>query len=298
MIKLEDEYRRLFAEEPNNSKLNDPHALQLNVFENAHTFKYEPETEDEAKVPKLFLRSRVNQTSGPNICDQATFVKNWKALTVGILDGLNWNNVFVAGGAVLACLSLDQSRYRTSDIDIFIHGITSEAAANEKLKEIHALVSKNTKHQGEVIRTARAVTLINPYPYRHVQIILRLYQSPSEVLLGFDIDSCTVGFDGKNVWCMDRFRRALNKRYNLVNMSRRSITYEQRLYKYGKRGFAAAVPDLDKARVDAVIFDRKRSDLQGLAKLLHYDHEDLYSNTKYQVRQNIVSFATVCASVL
>ena len=85
---------------------------------------------------------------------------------------------------------------------------------------------KNTGSRGEVVRTKRAVTILNQYPYRHVQVILRLYKNPGEVLLGFDIDSCGVGFDGKDVYAETRFRRALTKGYNLVNKSRRSVTYE------------------------------------------------------------------------
>ena len=46
------------------------------------------------------------------------------------------------------------------------------------------------------------------------------------MLLGFDIDSCAVGFDGVDVYAEERFRRALCKGYNLVNKSRRSTTYE------------------------------------------------------------------------
>lgn len=131
----------------------------------------------------------------------------------------------------------------------------------------------NTKGAGEVIRTSRAVTILNSYPYRHVQIILRLYRSPAEVLLGFDIDACTFGFDGRDVWAMERGRRALNKRYNLVNKSRRSMIYEQRLFKYSKRGFAVAVPNLDKSKVDPALFNKRFKELGGLAKLLWYDRK-------------------------
>lgn len=131
----------------------------------------------------------------------------------------------------------------------------------------------NTKGAGEVIRTSRAVTILNSYPYRHVQIILRLYRSPAEVLLGFDIDACTFGFDGRSVWAMERGRRALNKRYNLVNKSRRSMIYEQRLFKYSKRGFAVAVPNLDKSKVDPALFNKRFKELGGLAKLLWYDRK-------------------------
>lgn len=135
-----------------------------------------------------------------------------------------------------------------------------------------------------MIRTKRAITILCSYPYRHVQVILRLYKSPAEVLLGFDIDSCCVGFDGKDIWCQERFKRALTKRYNLVNTrynrlpakvinfnSRRSLTYESRLFKYSKRGFAVAVPNLDKSRVDTRIFSKDFKQVSGLAKLVLYD---------------------------
>ena len=60
----------------------------------------------------------------------------------------------------------------------------------------------------------------------------RLYKSPAEVLMGFDIDCATVGYDGKRVWSLPRFHRAITKQYNLVDVSRRSTTYESRLMKY------------------------------------------------------------------
>lgn len=173
---------------------------------------------------------------------------------------------------MLANLVADNSSYNSSDIDLFLYGVTSDEAANAKLREIHALIVRNTGGRGDVIRTARAVTILNAGPYRHVQVVLRVYKSPAEVLLGFDIDSCTVGFDGKDVYCMERFKRAMTKRYNLVNISRRSLTYEQRLYKYSRRGFAVAVPNLDKSRVNPDIFKKALKEVFGLSKLLLYDH--------------------------
>lgn len=74
----------------------------------------------------------------------------------------------------------------------------------------------------------------------------RLYKSPAEVLMGFDIDACAVGYDGKNAYALERACRAITRGYNLVDMSRRSLTYESRLYKYSKRGFAVAIPGFDR----------------------------------------------------
>jgi hypothetical protein len=107
---------------------------------------------------------------------------------------------------------------------------------------------------------------------RHTQIILRLYKSPAEILMGFDVDSCCVGYDGRDVFVLPRARRALTKRYNLVDLSRRSLTYETRLYKYAKRGFAVAVPGLLRHLVDPEVYLRRPWQVKGLAKLVLFEH--------------------------
>jgi hypothetical protein len=97
---------------------------------------------------------------------------------------------------------------------------------------------------GSIIRTKHCVSFIRGWPHRNVQVILRLYRSKGEILIGFDIDACAVGFDGNSVYALPRFRRAVNKRCNLVGVdpSRHSPSYEARLYKYCLRGWAIAQP--------------------------------------------------------
>jgi hypothetical protein len=34
------------------------------------------------------------------------------------------------------------------------------------------------------------VTFLGDYPVPHIQIILRIYKNPTEILMGFDIDCC------------------------------------------------------------------------------------------------------------
>jgi len=92
---------------------------------------------------------------------------------MGILNGLDWSNLFVAGGAVLGNIAKDRAGYNSSDIDIFLYGIFDDDAANKKLRHIHEVVTRNSKSRGDVIRTDRAVTILNSYPYRHVQVVLR-----------------------------------------------------------------------------------------------------------------------------
>jgi len=84
---------------------------------------------------------------------------------------------------------------------------------------------------------------------------LRLYKSPAEILMGFDIDCCSVGFDGVRVWANPRCARALKMQYNLVDLTRRSPSYEVRLFKYSKRGFSVAVPGFDREKVDTSKFN-------------------------------------------
>ena len=40
---------------------------------------------------------------------------------------------------------------------------------------------------------------MSEFPYRKVQIVLRLYKTLAEVLHGFDVDACSIGFDGHTV---------------------------------------------------------------------------------------------------
>ncbi len=92
--------------------------------------------------------------------------------------------------------------------------------------------------------------------------------------MGFDLDSCCVGYDGKRVVCLPRAMRALNMKYNMCDITRRSLTYESRLYKYAKRGFAVAVPHLRRECIDPKIYDLPLinpsffNQLDGLKRLL------------------------------
>ena len=93
-----------------------------------------------------------------------------------MFEGMDWSNVFCAGGAVLACLVPQQQQggvFRGSDIDLWIYGLTEDEQANEKVKHIHSVISRNSSSRGQVVRTNRAITILGDFPYRHVQIILR-----------------------------------------------------------------------------------------------------------------------------
>ena len=91
-----------------------------------------------------------------------------------------------------------------------------------------------------ITRTANAITF-EVFPLI-LQVILRLYRTPSEVLHGFDVDCCSVGYDGK-LWMTQRALHAIWNGWNTVNFGRLSPSYERRLAKYGTRGMAIKVPN-------------------------------------------------------
>jgi len=281
LVAEEDAARQLFAEQPQHERLRDPHLLLHRVYDGTESTRYAYASEDteEARVPKLLTQTRELDLQGSAIVSRSQFDANLREFTQGCFEGLDWSHVFMAGGAVLGALqSRGSDGYKSSDIDLFVHGVTDEREANAVLRHVYETVLRNTRGKGDVVRSHRALTILCAYPYRHVQIVLRLYKSPAEVLLGFDIDACCIGYDGKDVWAMERFRRALTKRYNLVNVSRRSLTYEQRLAKYAKRGFAVAVPNLDKRKIDRALLSKRPSDVQGLSKLIVFDFQQQQSS--------------------
>lgn len=218
----------------------------------------------------------------PTVVSQETFLSNWRLLTNGILDGMDWSNVLAAGGAVLACALPgftpgeygDEGRqfetlinekltlhtgcrtlvdphyicglngFWTSDIDLFIHSCSTEEA-NKIIDRIIDTVIKNNA-SATVMRSSFAVTVFGLNPHRDVQIVFRLYSRPCEVIHGFDIDCSGIAFDGTSVYVTTRCLQSLRCRLNIVNMTYRSTTYSSRLIKYAYRDFAIAVPGYDR----------------------------------------------------
>ena len=119
-----------------------------------------------------------------------------------------------------------------------------------------------------MIRTKNALTIASKYPTRHVQIVLRLYKSISEILTGFDVDCSCTAFDGSQVWASPRALSAFVTQANVIDITRRSPSYENRLAKYARRGFEVHWPNLDRSKIDPTIFERSFSHVLGLARLL------------------------------
>jgi hypothetical protein len=198
------------------------------------------------------------------------------------MSEVDYNNILIAGGAPTSILL--QEKWG-NDIDIFIYGLTVQAA-KDKVKTLIQQIyksnrlylstqhSKDNKNNGEDSGKKKKKNNKNPinddelkgmllkeeeddYSIRNkyaitlvvgtkkIQIILRLYKSISEILHGFDLGSSAVGYDGNQLYFTTLGRFSYEYFANIVDPSRRSTTYERRLMKYYGRGFDIILPYLD-----------------------------------------------------
>jgi hypothetical protein len=153
----------------------------------------------------------------------------------------------VAGGAPSELLMRGKI---SNDIDVFLVGQSREEAVSFVrgfgARLIRCLAGR--LKELKVYRTVRCVTFVAVGPDKQVlakiQLILRLYQSVSEVLHGFDLGASKVADDGERLYLTSEGRFAYEHGLNIVNPAVRRASYEHRLRKYWERGFGLALPDM------------------------------------------------------
>ncbi|CAF9940224.1 MAG: hypothetical protein ALECFALPRED_008485 [Alectoria fallacina] len=212
--------------------------------------------------------------------DSASFCKVFERITHGVLRGLDWSNVLVAGGMALTTLlhtdlSKDDDRaVRDPDIDLYIYGLGPEDA-NRKVEEVHDAWVRNlpaTVHAKLVVKNAKTINLLSSYPHRRIQIVLKLLPSPTDVLLNFDLDACAIGFDGSRVLMLPRCARAIETGYSVFTMDLvwghhlgdRRASQENRIFKYADRGFGLRIlpsygRSLEEDNLKAAVFKNAQS---------------------------------------
>lgn len=156
----------------------------------------------------------------------------------------------LAGGAALSLAF----RVPKSDWDLFFVGV-------EDLQEAREIVEKAVSVFPTVIEfcaTPNAWTFKvrtnEGFPHT-LQFVFRGYKTVDEILLGFDVDCCAVVYDGEELWFSKRAAIAVSSAVNHVDFDRLSTTYEFRLDKYRRRGFAVRVPEFDPNRIKANAYE-------------------------------------------
>ena len=163
------------------------------------------------------------------------------------------NNLILAGGFALACYKHTEEY---NDIDIFIHSC-NEIEAKNIIRNVYGNIL-SSKIVNTFTDSENAFTIYIEYDDNilKIQFIKRIYNSPSEIIHGFDIDSCCILYDNNsdNFYCTKRGLYSLINNTNIVNFDKLSPSYEYRLLKYYKRGFNIYIPQY-KYYKDNFIFD-------------------------------------------
>lgn len=289
--RYESELRTVFAQDRTNPALDDPYLNVLPLFnENtkeittrARDLSAETDDEKSKYVMPLPEDKRRPHGSPATVSSISEFQKNFSVFSESSLVDLDWNNVVAAGSSVVNCLLPVPKEFNTtkrklreyyhekfcpaSDVDLFLYGLTHDEAI-DKIKQIEKSIRDALLNEVVVVRTKYALTIASQYPVRHVQIVLRVYKSISEILTGFDIDAAGGAYDGNQVFVTPRALGSFITQINHIDLSRRSPSYESRLSKYSHRNFEVYWHDLDRTRIDPTIFERSFKRTLGLARLL------------------------------
>ncbi|KAK0210293.1 hypothetical protein DFS33DRAFT_1378273 [Desarmillaria ectypa] len=182
--------------------------------------------------------------------------------------------IFVAGGLIFGTLLTPQvpnnytdiskaDEWITSDIDLYIYGHNAKQA-NDKIRRIEKVYKSNLPSGSSFLVSKK-----------RVQIVLKLVNSPREVLLNFDLDVCAAGYNGANVCMLPRFGVSLHSTsiffldpINEHYLGDRKATHDPRVFKYASKGHGIRIlpsyqsalaallegPDNEIANVDGQVY--------------------------------------------
>jgi hypothetical protein len=185
-------------------------------------------------------------------------------------------HLLVAGGSVVGALNaeipslmMDQRVYwwDVEDIDLFFYGFDTDRAANELLERIFENVfDPLPKDRVHMSRTELAVTVTVDTSAKTqctYQFILRLYASVDNILGGFDLACCSVGYSpstGLVATELGAWSIALS--LVIVDCSQWSETFGTRIAIYNERGFCVVFPSVEAH--DDVTFSFNKGKLRAL----------------------------------
>ena len=184
--------------------------------------------------------------------------------------------IFICGGAALYYYAYKnvQITIDNNDVDIFL------SYADENIaKEILLTIFNNNEFSSFSISEGAFSFKMNVEGEMFkIQIIKRLYQSPSEIIHGFDIDcSCILLTMDKKIFITERGLYSLKNQTNFINFDKLSPSYEDRLYKYYKRGFSMWIPEIQFFKQNFITDFRPYQRLEGSLKLYY----NLLNGKKY-----------------
>lgn len=90
----------------------------------------------------ILTKTRDRNASGFAVVEKSEFLNRFNSFTSNVFNNFNWKNVIVAGGCVLGCLLTNAgNNYDSSDIDMFVYGLSQEEANAKVISTILHLVT-------------------------------------------------------------------------------------------------------------------------------------------------------------
>lgn len=172
----------------------------------------------------------------------ASFRKTFFSQFPGLRGFDMGDNIAIAGSSVAHFMSGSPSNWTPGDVDIFFYGVTDLRKADDCIRSLGEHLSAYHQREGPLkIRKFKHVLTLWNHKVKY-QIILKLYRSVSDILHGFDIGVCQFAFADDDLHFTSAARYALETGYNIIDTSKMSATYVNRLIKYFERGYGIVMP--------------------------------------------------------
>ena len=198
--------------------------------------------EDDSDSSSEYLRKNKNKKRSKIEYNTEIF-KQFKS--VKKLLGDNSQYVCIGGGSVFTAFQNKSNDIK--DFDLFIYSCSEEKAVEIISSFSKKYSAKYIDEKGNLILNTNCVTL-NKIGNRKdqlpvIQFILRLYNSLSEIIHGFDLDACCIlyTFDGE-IYTTERGFYSLKHKTNFFNFDRMSPSREYRDIKYVDKGIKLWIP--------------------------------------------------------
>ena len=196
-------------------------------------------------------------------------------------------HLVACGGSI--CKSIPQGNYgyrcEIDDIDFFFYDLDVGQANIMRMEIIEYMINTWKSYLGQTVNRSRGyeggeavvqdvkfyiqrneyVTTLhveelnsksqNPRVYMY-QFIHRIYPDISSIIGGFDLSASAVAYNGKEIFTTPLGAWSLINRYIIVDMGRRSTSYEYRLRKYLDYGFGLIFPGLTKEIVQKEVINK------------------------------------------
>lgn len=306
---IEIEYRKAFAQNNQEGYEDADDNYLINIFEKFKTKESIPKLQDVNIQPNILfgepynfkhfsIKRRLKKKYIPAFYTYEKFDTLFTKYSSGFFrffESSDWNNIFICGGAISNSLNTFINPYdKLNDIDIFIYDLNETDIYLKIIRLLKLAINfakdvLQVRRPISIIKTENAITINFEYNIPSMQIILRAYKSKSEILMGFDIDPCCCGYDGKNVYMLPKTLNAFITRtfYVGIDSTRYSNSYIKRIFKYCDRGFCINVPGLCSKYIKN-LEEYPVEKRTGLAILLyfHFKSTSKYTNYPYiQIHQ-------------